>query len=165
MGEYIDAGKIRYIGLSECSGTTLRRAISVPKYGGKVIAVQEEFGPFTLDLEKGDLMEAIKETGVAVVAYSPLNRGLVTGRYFKFTMIFYSLLIALRSDSVLEPILKKATFVSRSLALAKRTSQRISLLSTSSNQLLRRLDTLLLRSAWLGFSLNILTVRAAFYLL
>ncbi|KIJ23329.1 hypothetical protein M422DRAFT_276118 [Sphaerobolus stellatus SS14] len=81
LGELIEAGKIRYIGLSECNADTLRRAVSVPKYGEKVVAVQKEFGPFSLDLEKGDFLKTVDEFGIAVVAYSPLNRGLVTGRF------------------------------------------------------------------------------------
>ncbi|KIJ49943.1 hypothetical protein M422DRAFT_160285 [Sphaerobolus stellatus SS14] len=81
MGELIEEGKIRYIGLSECNADTLRRAVSVPVYGEKVVAVQMEFGPFSLDLEKGDFLKTVDELGIAVVAYSPLNRGLVTGRF------------------------------------------------------------------------------------
>ncbi|KIJ49941.1 hypothetical protein M422DRAFT_204488 [Sphaerobolus stellatus SS14] len=81
LGELIEEGKIRYIGLSECNADTLRRAVNVPVYGEKVVAVQMEFGPFTLDLEKGDFLKTVDELGIIVVAYSPLNRGLVTGRF------------------------------------------------------------------------------------
>jgi len=81
LGELIKEGKIKYIGLSECSAETLRRAKAVKGAGEKLVAVQMEFGPFSLDVEKGDFLKAVEETGVAVVAYSPLNRGLVTGRF------------------------------------------------------------------------------------
>ncbi|KIJ22670.1 hypothetical protein M422DRAFT_39972, partial [Sphaerobolus stellatus SS14] len=81
LGELVNEGKIRYIGLSEASADTLRRAKAVPDVGEKLIAVQNEFGLFTLDVEKGDFMKAVEETGVSVVAYSPLNRGLASGRY------------------------------------------------------------------------------------
>ncbi|KIJ49939.1 hypothetical protein M422DRAFT_160355 [Sphaerobolus stellatus SS14] len=81
LGQFIEEDKIRYIGLSECSEETLRRAKKVPIYGDKVVAVQMEFGPFTLDVEKGNFLNTVNELGVALVAYSPLNRGLVTGRF------------------------------------------------------------------------------------
>ncbi|KIJ48295.1 hypothetical protein M422DRAFT_28388 [Sphaerobolus stellatus SS14] len=81
LGELVNEGKIRYIGLSEASADTLRRAKAVPGVGDKLIAVQNEFGLFTLDVEKGDFRKAVEETGVSVVAYSPLNRGLASGRY------------------------------------------------------------------------------------
>jgi len=80
LGELIDEGKIKWIGMSECSAETLRRARAVKGVGEKVVAVQMEFGPFSLDIEKGDFLKVVDETGVAVVAYSPLNRGMVTGR-------------------------------------------------------------------------------------
>lgn len=72
-------GKVRYLGLSECSAATLRRAHAVHP----ISALQVEYSPFTLDIEdpKIGLLEAAKELGVAVVAYSPLGRGLITGKY------------------------------------------------------------------------------------
>jgi aryl-alcohol dehydrogenase-like predicted oxidoreductase len=81
LGELVSEGKIKYIGLSECSADTLRRAKAVKGAGDKLIAVQMEFGPLSLDIEQGDFMKAVEETGVAVVAYSPLSRGMATGRY------------------------------------------------------------------------------------
>lgn len=72
-------GKVRYLGLSECSADTLRRAHAVHP----ITAVQVEYSPFTLDIEdpKIALLKAARELGVIIVAYSPLGRGLVTGRY------------------------------------------------------------------------------------
>ncbi|KAJ8487337.1 hypothetical protein ONZ45_g14375 [Pleurotus djamor] len=81
LGEFIDNGKIRWIGLSECNVDTLRRARSVPGYGEKVVAAQMEFSPFELSVEKDGFASVAKELGVAVVAYSPLARGMVSGRY------------------------------------------------------------------------------------
>ncbi|KAL0958267.1 hypothetical protein HGRIS_000419 [Hohenbuehelia grisea] len=78
---YLEKGTIRWIGLSECSIATLRRARAVPGIGEKVVAAQMEFSPFELHLEKNGFAEAAKELGVAVVAYSPLARGLATGRF------------------------------------------------------------------------------------
>jgi aryl-alcohol dehydrogenase-like predicted oxidoreductase len=48
--------------------------------GDKVIAVQMEFSPFELGIEKSGFTKAASEAGVGVVAYSPLARGLVSGR-------------------------------------------------------------------------------------
>jgi aryl-alcohol dehydrogenase-like predicted oxidoreductase len=76
----VEAGKVRWIGLSECSEESLRRAKAVPMLGDKVIAVQMEYSPFTLDVEKNGFAKACEELGVAIVAYSPLSRGLVSGR-------------------------------------------------------------------------------------
>lgn len=72
-----DAGKIKYIGLSECSADSLRRACSV----AHVDAVQIEYSPFSMDIEDPqiNLMNVCRELGVAIVAYSPLGRGFLTG--------------------------------------------------------------------------------------
>jgi hypothetical protein len=70
---------VRYIGLSEVSSATLRRAHAVHP----ISAVQIEYSPFFLDIEdeKIGLLKTCRELGVTVVAYSPLGRGLLTGRY------------------------------------------------------------------------------------
>ncbi|OJD33538.1 aldo keto reductase [Diplodia corticola] len=77
MAELQAAGKIRHIGLSECSAASLRRACAV----AKVAAVQVEYSPFALDAEaeRVGLLRACRELGVAVVAYSPLGRGMLSG--------------------------------------------------------------------------------------
>ena len=85
LAEFVSNGQIKYIGLSECSIDTLRRARAVPKYGEKVVAAQMEFSPFTLVMEKNGFIKAAEELGVSVVAYSPLARGLVSGRYVKIS--------------------------------------------------------------------------------
>ena len=73
------AGKVRYLGLSECSSDSLRRAHAIHP----IAAVQVEYSPFTLDIEdpKIGLLETARELGVKIVAYSPLGRGLLTGIY------------------------------------------------------------------------------------
>ncbi|TDL15050.1 Aldo/keto reductase [Rickenella mellea] len=81
LQEYVDNGTIRWIGLSEASPDTLRRAKAVPGVGEKVIATQMEFSPFSLDIEKNGFMDLVHELGMGVVGYAPLGRGLVTGRY------------------------------------------------------------------------------------
>jgi aryl-alcohol dehydrogenase-like predicted oxidoreductase len=79
MKELVDAGKVRYIGLSECSAETLRRACKVHH----VQAVQMEYSPFSMDIEdpQFDLLKTCRELGVATVAYSPLGRGVITGQF------------------------------------------------------------------------------------
>lgn len=70
------AGKIRYIGLSECSASTLRRACKIVK----IDAVQMEYSMWETSIETTGMLDACKELGVAIVAYSPLGRGLLTGQ-------------------------------------------------------------------------------------
>ncbi|KXN80964.1 Aldo-keto reductase yakc [NADP(+)] [Leucoagaricus sp. SymC.cos] len=79
MAELVKEGKVRYLGLSEVSSATLRRAHAVHP----ITAVQVEYSPFTLDIEddKIALFKMCRELGVAVIAYSPLGRGLLTGQY------------------------------------------------------------------------------------
>lgn len=72
-------GKVKYLGLSECTAADLRRAHSVHP----IAAVQVEYSPFALHIEDETLaiLETARELGVTIVAYSPLARGLITGRY------------------------------------------------------------------------------------
>ena len=70
---------MKYLGLSECSAETLRRAHATHP----IAALQIEFSPFTLDLERSGLVAAARELGVALVAYAPLGRGLLTGRFVR----------------------------------------------------------------------------------
>jgi len=79
MVELKNEGKIKYLGLSEISSETLRRACKVHH----IDAVQIEYSPFCIDIEddKIALLKTCRELGVAIVAYSPLGRGFVTGQY------------------------------------------------------------------------------------
>jgi len=79
MAELVKEGKVRYLGLSEVSSGTLRRAHAVHP----IAAVQVEYSPFTLDIEdeKIALLKTCRELGVTVIPYSPLGRGLLTGQY------------------------------------------------------------------------------------
>ncbi|KAH0579782.1 Aldo-keto reductase yakc [NADP+] [Termitomyces sp. J132] len=78
---FVESGQIKWIGLSEPSIATLKRAKAFPGLGEKIIAAQMEFSPFELYVEKTGFSDAISETGMAIVAYSPLSRGLATGRF------------------------------------------------------------------------------------
>ncbi|KAI4268923.1 MAG: hypothetical protein L6R38_007677 [Xanthoria sp. 2 TBL-2021] len=79
MAELKKEGKIRYLGLSEVSSETLRRAFAVHP----IACVQMEYSPFAMDVEdpKIALLKTCRELGVATVAYSPLGRGFLTGAY------------------------------------------------------------------------------------
>lgn len=77
MAQLKEAGKIKFLGLSECSAESLRRAHAVHP----ISAVQMEYSPFSLEIESQQfkLLETARELGVAVVAYSPLGRGMLSG--------------------------------------------------------------------------------------
>lgn len=75
MAELVKEGKVKYLGLSECSAATLRRAHAVYP----IAAIQVEYSPWALDIEQNDVLRTARELGVAIVAYSPLARGLLTG--------------------------------------------------------------------------------------
>lgn len=76
MVELKKEGKIRYLGLSECSARTLRRAHAVHP----IAAAQMEFSPFALEIESEQtkFLETARELGVKIIAYSPLGRGFLT---------------------------------------------------------------------------------------
>lgn len=77
---YLEAGTLKWIGISEASIDVLKRAKAVPGVGEKVIAVQMEFSPFDLEIEHSGLTKVAKELDISVVAYSPLGRGIMTGQ-------------------------------------------------------------------------------------
>ncbi len=76
LADLIREGKIRHLGLSECSVETLRRACAVHP----VAALQNEYSLWTREPEAG-LLPACRELGVALVAYSPLGRGFLAGNF------------------------------------------------------------------------------------
>jgi aryl-alcohol dehydrogenase-like predicted oxidoreductase len=75
MAELVQAGKVRYLGISEAAPATVRRAHAVHP----VSAGQYEWSLFTRDLED-EVLPALRELGIGVVAYSPLGRGFLSGR-------------------------------------------------------------------------------------
>ena len=74
MAELVEAGKVRHLGLSEASPTTVRRAHAVHA----ITALQTEYSLFTRDLED-EILPTIRELGIGLVPYSPLGRGILTG--------------------------------------------------------------------------------------
>jgi len=80
MAELVKAGKVKALGLSECSAATLRRAHAVHP----IAAVQVEYSLWSTDIETNDLLSTCRELGVTVVAYSPLARGFLSGQIRRF---------------------------------------------------------------------------------
>jgi aryl-alcohol dehydrogenase-like predicted oxidoreductase len=74
MAELVEAGKVRYLGLSEAAPETIRRAHVVHP----ISALQSEYSLWTRDPEEGPL-QTCRELGIGFVAYSPLGRGFLTG--------------------------------------------------------------------------------------
>ena len=75
MKELVEAGKVRYLGMSEAKGETIRRAHAIHP----VTAVQTEWSLWTRDVEENDVLSTVRELGIGFVPYSPLGRGFLTG--------------------------------------------------------------------------------------
>jgi len=75
MAQLVQAGKVRYLGLSEVGPLTLRRAHAVHP----ITALQSEYSLWTRDPEDSGTREVCHELGIALVAFSPLGRGFLTG--------------------------------------------------------------------------------------
>lgn len=76
MKELVQAGKVRYLGISEAGPKTIRRAHAVHP----MIAAQYEYSLWTRDVEDA-VIPTCRELGIGVVPYSPLGRGFLTGQY------------------------------------------------------------------------------------
>jgi aryl-alcohol dehydrogenase-like predicted oxidoreductase len=76
MAELVSEGKVRYLGLSEASAETIRRAHDVHP----ITAVQTEYSLWTRDVE-AEILPTLEELGIGLVAYSPLGRGFLSGRF------------------------------------------------------------------------------------
>ncbi|GAB3558212.1 aldo/keto reductase [Spirosoma fluminis] len=75
MAELVQEGKVRYIGLSEVSSETIRKAHRIHP----LTAVQTEYSLFEREVEEAGIVDTLKELGVGLVAYSPLGRGFISG--------------------------------------------------------------------------------------
>src|SRR5882724_7649422 len=75
MAELVRQGKVRYLGLSEASDQTIRRAHAVHP----ITAVQSELSLWSRDVEENGVMKALNELGIGLVPYSPLGRGFLSG--------------------------------------------------------------------------------------
>ncbi len=75
MSELVSAGKVRYLGISEASAATIRRANSVHP----ISALQSEYSLFTRDIED-EILPTLRELNIGLVPYSPLGRGMLSGK-------------------------------------------------------------------------------------
>jgi aryl-alcohol dehydrogenase-like predicted oxidoreductase len=74
MADLVQAGKVRYLGLSEAAAATLQRAVAVHP----IAALQSEWSLWSRDIED-EIVPTCRELGIGIVAYSPLGRGFLTG--------------------------------------------------------------------------------------
>jgi aryl-alcohol dehydrogenase-like predicted oxidoreductase len=79
MAELVEAGKVRYLGMSEAAPATIRRANAVHQ----ITALQTEYSLWSRDPED-EILPTCRELGIGFVPYSPLGRGFLTGRFRKF---------------------------------------------------------------------------------
>ncbi len=80
MAGLVEAGKVHYLGLSEAAPQTIRRAHAVHP----ITALQTEYSLWTRDVETDGVLATVRELGIGFVAYSPLGRGFLTGRFKAF---------------------------------------------------------------------------------
>ena len=79
MAELVKEGKVRYLGLSEASAASIRKAHKVHP----ITALQSEYSPWSTDIEN-EILPTVRELGITLVAYSPLGRGFLTGQIRRF---------------------------------------------------------------------------------
>jgi aryl-alcohol dehydrogenase-like predicted oxidoreductase len=79
MRELVEAGKVRYLGISEAAPETIRRAHEVHP----ISALQTEYSLWSRDVED-EILPTVRELGIGFVAYSPLGRGFLTGQIQRF---------------------------------------------------------------------------------
>ena len=80
MAQLVKEGKVRYLGLSEASPETMRRAMKVHP----ITALQTEYSLWSRDPEDNGVLNTCRELGIGFVAYSPLGRGFLTGQFRTF---------------------------------------------------------------------------------
>jgi len=80
MAELVKSGKVRHLGLSEAAPETIRRAHNTHN----ITALQTEYSLWTRDPEENGVLSTVRELGIGFVAYSPLGRGFLTGRFQRY---------------------------------------------------------------------------------
>ena len=80
MAELVHTGKVRHLGLSEAAPDTIRRAHATHP----ITALQTEYSLWTRDVEENGVLDTVRALGIGFVAYSPLGRGFLTGRFKTF---------------------------------------------------------------------------------
>ncbi len=82
MAKLIEQGKIRYIGVSNFSAKGMRKAHKeLSKYGLTLVSNQVNYSLLKRQIEKNGVLDTAKELGISLIAYSPLGRGLLTGKF------------------------------------------------------------------------------------
>ncbi|KAJ2157063.1 hypothetical protein GGF46_004757, partial [Coemansia sp. RSA 552] len=76
MAQLVEQGKVRYLGLSECSPEDIRRAHKVHP----ITAVQVKYSLWSTDIETDGVLDTCRQLGITIVTYSPLGSGFLTGR-------------------------------------------------------------------------------------
>jgi aryl-alcohol dehydrogenase-like predicted oxidoreductase len=80
MAELVRAGKVKHLGMSEASPESIRRAHKTHP----ITALQTEYSLWTRDVEENGILDTVRELGIGFVAYSPLGRGFLAGRFKSF---------------------------------------------------------------------------------
>jgi aryl-alcohol dehydrogenase-like predicted oxidoreductase len=80
MARLVEEGKVKYLGLSEASAETLKRANAVHQ----ITALQSEYSLWTRDVEDNDVLATCRDLGIGFVPYSPLGRGFLSGEIKRF---------------------------------------------------------------------------------
>lgn len=79
LSQLVKEGKFDHIGLSECAANTIRRAFKVHP----VATVEIEYSLWAIEAKSNGVLDTAKELGIAIIAYSPLGRGILTGQWKK----------------------------------------------------------------------------------
>jgi len=77
LSQLVKEGKFDHIGLSECSANTIRRAFKVHP----IATVEIEYSLWAIEAKSNGVLDTTKELGIAIIAYSPLGRGILTGTW------------------------------------------------------------------------------------
>ena len=84
MADLVEAGKIRSVGVSNFNASRMRRAHAALAKRGLPLAVnQMRYSLLSREIETNDVLETAKELGVTIIAYTPIGRGLLSGKYHK----------------------------------------------------------------------------------
>ncbi|BDE06787.1 aldo/keto reductase [Vulcanimicrobium alpinum] len=75
MQELVEAGKVRFLGLSEAAPATIRKAAAT----ATITALQSEYSLYTRDVEENGVLATVRELGIGFVPYSPIGRGVLSG--------------------------------------------------------------------------------------
>ncbi|MEX0999492.1 MAG: aldo/keto reductase [Thermodesulfobacteriota bacterium] len=82
MAKLVDQGKVRYVGVSNFSASSMRKAHKeLLKYGLKLASNQVNYSLLKRQIERNGILDTAKELGISLIAYSPLGRGLLTGKF------------------------------------------------------------------------------------